>query len=198
MSKDKKISKTKVTFKNVRCGYVFVARPNKKGSWGLRVMIPSDDEKQIKMARRAIKAAAIEKFGSDVKIGRLKTPLRDANAEEFDEDFMQDVMFFNANSKDRKPGIVNRFNKPASEKDIEEMCFSGAYFHVTVNFYPFLTDDENGVSKGVAAGLGNIMLRKAGERIGGGASATDDFANYADESDDDDLDDFGDDDDDWG
>jgi len=201
MSKEKKQSKTSVVFKNVRCGYVYVARENKKGSWGIRVMIPNDDEKQIKNARRAIKAAAVAKFGSDVKLGRLKTPLRDANAEEFDEEFMQDIMFFNANSADRKPGIVNRFNKPASKEEIDELCFSGAYFHVTVNFYGFSNkDDETGqTSKGVAAGLGNVMLRKAGERIGGGTSATDDFANYADDSDDDDMDDFGDDDDDdWG
>jgi len=200
MSKDKKKSKTMVTFKNVKLGYVYAARQNKKGGYGVRVMIPNDDEKQLKAARRAIKAAAIAKFGSDVKLGRMKTPLRDANEEEFDEDFMKDIMFFNANG-DKKPGIVNRFNKTASEKDIEELCYSGAIFHVTVNFYGFdAVDEETGQkSKGVAAGLGNIMLRSAGERIGGGTVATDDFANYADESDDDDMDDFGDDDeDDWG
>jgi len=96
----------------------------------------------------------------------------------------------NANS-DRKPGIVNRNNEPADQDDIEELCYSGAYFHASVNFYGFKAKD--GSKPGVAVGLNNVMLRKKGDRLDGSVSATSEFADYAEGDSDDDIDDFDDD-----
>ena len=185
---DKQKAKTKVIIKDVRCSYVYANRANKKDGYGVQPIL-EPDHPQMKEIKRAIKAAAIAKFGSDVKLGRLKTPLRDADEEEFDEPQYKGKIFFNANNS-KKPGIVNRFNKPASEDEIQDLCFSGAYFTISVNFYGFDSDEQ----KGVAAGLNNVMLRKEGDRLDGSTSASDDFADYADASDD--ADDF-DEDDDW-
>jgi len=179
---------TKIIIKNVRCSYVYVDYMNKKGGYGVQPIL-EPDHPQMKEIRRCIKNAAVAKFGSDVKMGRLKTPLRDADKEEFDDKHLKGKIFFNANN-DKKPGVVNRFNKKASEDEIQELCFSGAFFHVSVNFYGFDNDEQ----KGVAAGLNNVMLRKEGDRLDGSTSASEDFEGCADNSDD--ADDF-DDDDDW-
>ena len=93
-------------------------------------------------------------------------------------------MFINCNSKNRKPGVVNRRNEPADIDDMEDYCYSGAYFHVSINLYAYVFEGK----KGIAAGLSNVMLRKKGERLDGSTSATSEFEDFADD-DDDDLDD---------
>ena len=93
----------------------------------------------------------------------------------------------NANGN-RKPGIVNRAGEPADIVDIEDYCYSGAYFHVSVNFYAF--DSKDGGKPGVAVGLNNVMLRKKGERLDGSVSATSEFSDFASDADDDDFEDF--------
>lgn len=182
---------SKVVIQNVRCSYVYVETPredtdddgNKTGktSYGLQVIIPKS-HKQIKEVKRAIKAVC-DAAHPGKKPGMLKLPLRNGDEERDGEEY-EDCYFFNANSRKRKPGIVNRHGKPASEGDLEELCFSGAYFHVSVNFYAMNRKDN----KGVAAGLNNVMLRKKGERLDGSVAASDEFADYADEGDDDDFD----------
>lgn len=180
----------KVILQNVRCSYVFVEKPRKnkdddgEGKYSIQVIVSKDDP-QVKKVKAAIKAAAVDKFGKDVKMGAMKLPLRDGD-EERDEGEYNNTLFFNANAS-RKPGIVNRKNEPADQADIEEYCFSGAIFHVSVDFYAFNFQGR----KGVAVGLNNIMLRKKGERMDGTASASDEFKDMADADDDfEDDDDF--------
>ena len=89
--------------------------------------------------------------------------------------------FFNANNK-KKPGIRNRNNDPANPDEIQEYCYSGAYFHVSVDFYGFKGDGKDGV----AVGLNYIMLRKPGDRLDGRSTAESDFAEFAEDEDEDD------------
>lgn len=173
----------KVILQDVRCSYVFVTEPRKgdngeDGKYSIQVIIPKDSP-QISKIKAAIKAAAEEKFGVGVKMGTLKTPLRDGDEEREGEEY-EGAFFLNANSA-RKPGIVNRNNEPADIDDLEEYCYSGAYFHVSVNFYAFNHEGK----KGVAVGLNNVMLRKKGDRLDGAVSATSEFSEFADESSDD-------------
>lgn len=181
------MSANKVIIQDVICCYVFIDKPrvskddDGSSKYSMQVIVPKDSPAVAKI-QKAIKAAAIAKFGEKVKLAALKLPLRDGD-EERDEDIYKNCYFFNANS-DRKPGIVNRRNEIADQDDIEEYCYSGATFHVSVNFYGF---DFNG-KKGVAAGLNNVMLRKKTPRLDGTVSAENEFADFAsDDEDDDDL-----------
>lgn len=172
----------KVILQNVRCSYVFIKepRPNEDGSAGkysIQILLPKDDP-QVKKVKAAIKEAATSKFGANVKLGMLKLPLRDGDEERDGEEY-ENMYFINANAN-RKPGIVNRNNEPADADDLEELCYSGAYFHTSINFYAF----EYQGKKGVAVGLNNVMLRKKGERLDGTVAATSEFADFAEESED--------------
>ncbi len=181
-------------FQNVRCSYVYAdkQRKNKEngdpGGYGIQIILAKDDP-QVKKAKKLIDEALVAKFGSDAvkKRGRYKLPLRDGDEERDGEEY-EGMFFMNANSG-KKPGIVNRNNEPADQDDIEEYCYSGAEFHISVNFYAF--DAKDGGKPGVAVGLNNVMLRKKGERLDGSVAATSDFADYAEDGED------GSDDDEW-
>lgn len=182
----------KVIIENVRCSYVFVRErrksddPNKEGKFSIQPIIPKDHP-QIKQIKKAIKAAATEKFG-DVKMTMLKLPLRDGDEERDSEEY-NGCYFLNANSA-KRPGIMNRDNQTPDLEDLEDYCYSGARFHVSVNFYAYNFEGK----KGVAVGLNNVMLVGKGERLDGSTSASDDFKAYSnDEFEDSDEDDEGDD-----
>jgi len=178
----------KIIIQNVRCSYVFVETPRKKengedGKYSIQILIPKDDP-QIKKIQRLVKEALEEKHGAGAwnKKGMYKLPLRDGDEERDGEEY-NGMYFMNANSG-RKPGIVNRNGEPADQDDLEEFCYSGAVFHVSINVYGFKAKD--GSKPGVAVGLNNLMLRKAGERLDGSVAATSDFADYSDSGTDDD------------
>jgi hypothetical protein len=171
----------KMVIQNVRCSYVFVKEPRKKedgtdGKYSVQILLPKNDP-QVKKVKAMIDAALTEKFGADAtkKRGKYKLPLRDGDEERDSEEY-EGMYFMNANGG-RKPGIVNRNNEPADIDDMEEYCYSGAYFHVSCNFYGFPAKD--GGKPGVALGLNNVMLRKKGDRLDGSVSATSEFSDYA-------------------
>ena len=70
---------------------------------------------------------------------------------------------------------MNKYNEFASEKDLDDYCYSGATFCVSVNFYAF---DKNG-NRGVSAALNAVMLRKQTERIDGSVNAQAEFGEFA-------------------
>jgi len=184
----------KIILQNVRGSYVYVneQRTKKNGDpdgWGIQIIM-SKDHPQIKAFKKMIKAVLIEKFGSEAgsKTGKYKLPLRDGDDERDGEEY-ENMYFMNASSKKKKPGIANRAGEPADQDDIEEYCFSGAYFHVSVNVYGFPSTD--GGKPGIALGLNNVMLRKKGDRLDGSVAATTEFADFADDgAGNDDFDDF--------
>lgn len=178
----------KIILQNVRCSYVFVQEPRKNtdgsdGKYSIQILLDKSDP-QVKKVKKLIEQTRMEKFAK-LKPKMLKLPLRDGD-EERDTPEYEGMYFMNANSG-RKPGINNRNNEPADPDDLEEYCYSGAIFHVSMNFYCF----DNDGTKGVACGLNNIMLRKQGDRLDGSTSASDEFEDFASDDDDDD-DAFGD------
>lgn len=185
----------KVILQDVRGSFVFVTEPRKEedgsdGKYGVQILLPKDDP-QVKKLKKAIKQALVEKHGENAanRLAKYKLPLRDGDEErneDGDQPEYEGMYFMNANSA-RKPGIVNRNNEPADPIDLEEYCYSGAYFHVSVSVYGY--DSVNGSKPGVALGLNNIMLRKKGERLDGSVSATSEFSDYASDDMDDDFDD---------
>lgn len=72
-----------------------------------------------------------------------------------------------------KPQVVHVSNIqcPLPEGSIK----SGDYGRVVLTFYPY---DSNG-NRGIACSLGNIMMTREGESLGGQTNAADDFADFA-------------------
>lgn len=170
----------KVILQDVRCSYVFAHQERKDGGFGVQPLVEKGSALHKKLIK-IVDKVLVEKFGQDAlkKKARYKLPLRDGDEERDSEEY-EGMIFFNANSG-KKPGIVNRNNEPADIDDIEEYCYSGAYFHVSVNIYPF--EAKEGGKPGVAVGLNNIMLRKKGDRLDGSVSATSEFADFAEDDD---------------
>lgn len=170
----------KIILKNVRGSYVSLQKPRKAtdsteaGKYGLQMIIDKNDP-QLEELKKAIESVAKQAFGEKIKLTMLKTPIRDGDTERDESDYTG-MHFMNANSA-RKPQVVNKYNKPAEDRDFEEMGFSGCYFHISLNVYSFKVEGN----KGVALGLNNVMLRKEGEPMDGTTKAVDDFAAFADE-----------------
>lgn len=145
------------------------------------ILIPKKDTKTVKAIEAAIKAAATEKFGNDinVKSRKFKYPLRDGDAELADGDItgdhMKDHYFINATGY-KLPGVVDEDLNPIDDpEELEDILVSGYYFRFSITMKAF--DNE---SRGVRAVLNNIMFVKEGDRLDGGVSAEDDFADFAD------------------
>lgn len=183
-----KKASTQLYLQNVRCSYVFVTEPNKDNYYSIQPLIPkgSKTHKELLKAQNQI---LIEAFGpkAPTKKAMYKLPIRDGDEERDSEEYVG-MVFVNANSRKKKPGIVNRKNMPPTEEDMED-CFSGAYFHVHVTLYSF--DSTDGGKPGIAVGLNNVMLRGGGDRLDGSVSAESAFADFAEDGDDlgDDFDD---------
>ena len=148
---------TKVVIKDVIGSYVYLreARENQNGEkdYSMQIILPKDHP-QVEQIKKAITEVAKEHFGEKIKLSMLKIPLRDG---------------------DTQPQIVNKYNEFASEKDLDDYCYSGATFCVSVNFYAF---DKNG-NRGVSAALNAVMLRKQTERIDGSVNAQAEFGEFA-------------------
>ena len=148
---------TKVVIKDVIGSYVYLreARENQNGEkdYSMQIILPKNHP-QVEQIKKAITEVAKEHFGEKIKLSMLKIPLRDGDTEKDTPEY-QNCYFFNAKAK-KQPQIVNKYNEFASEKDLDDYCYSGATFCVSVNFYAF---DKNG-NRGVSAALNAVMLRK--------------------------------------
>jgi hypothetical protein len=86
--------------------------------------------------------------------------------------------FINARSYDTPPGIVSIYagpdGKPAKITD-PSLIYPGAYIKVSLHAYAYNTD--NGKSKGVALGLGNVQVltHMNGQRIDSRVAAEEEF-----------------------
>ena len=176
----KSTSPTKVIIP-CRLSYAHVWEPDDNGKYSAALIIDKNEklltkiEKAIEAAKIAGKSKLANAKGAIPK--NIKTPLRDAEEEEIEDEAYAGKMWLNASTRQR-PGIVNR--KVEEIVDRSEV-YSGCYCNVAVNFYAFCVDGN----KGIAAGLNNIQKVKDGERLSGGSSAADDFEELEDEYDDD-------------
>ena len=103
----------------------------------------------------------------------LKTPLRDGDRDRKGDEAYANAWFINANST-TKPGVVDADRQPIL--DSSEL-YSGIIGRASINFYAF---NSNG-NRGIACGLNNLQLIRAGEPLGGKASAESDFATDDDD-----------------
>lgn len=174
---------TKVVIGKVRLSYVnvFQARTigdDENAKYSASIIIDKEDKKTIDKIKAAVEAAMQEgkgKWGGKIP-KNIKLPLRDGDIDREDDEAYAGKLFFNASSR-YKPEVIDRYKQPITDPD---ELYSGCYAYVSINFYPY---DFNG-SKGVAAGLNNIMKVAEGERLGGITSAETDFADIEIDEDD--------------
>lgn len=173
---------TKVVTGKVRLSYANIFEPKSiNGSepkYSVSLIIPKDDKQQIEVIKQAIKNAIEEgkskladKNGNIPK--NIKLPLRDGDEDRPEDEAYANSYFLNANSI-RAPQVVGTEIDKTTGKAIqlgEDDVYSGCYARVSLNFYAFNTNGN----KGIACGLGNIQKIDDGERLGGSASAEEDF-----------------------
>ena len=174
------VNPTKViTGVNTRWSYVNAWEPKSINGgapkYSVSLIIPKSDTKTIEKIQAAIQAAYEEGQGKLKGNGKsvpalsvLKTPLRDGDAERPDDEAYADSYFVNANSG-TAPGIVDADLNPILTRS---QVYSGVYGRASINLYAF---NSNG-NRGIACGLNNLQLIRAGEPLGGKASAESDFA----------------------
>lgn len=174
-----------ITGENTRWSFVNVWEPKAAVNGGtpkfsVSLIIPKDDTKTIARINAAIEAAyhegeaKLKGSGRTVpQLSAIKNPLRDGDIERPDDPAYKDSYFINANSA-TAPGIVDAdLNPVLTRSDV----YSGVYGRASITLYAF----NNNGNRGIACGLNNLQLLKAGEPLGGKASAESDFSTDSDE-----------------
>lgn len=170
------MSDTKVITGEVRFSYAHVHEPHaveegQDKKYSVSILIDKKDKETLDKIGKAVKAAAEAgkaKFGNKIP-KNLKLPLRDGDEEREDDAVYAGKMFLNASSK-TKPGIVDADREPIMSND---EFYSGCFGRASLNFYAFAVSGN----KGVAVGLNNLQKLEDGDKLSGGSSAEDDFAD---------------------
>ena len=183
---NKKISETAVRVGEVRFGYANVFTPRKSDDdspekYSVQLLIPKTDTAAKALLDAAVEAAAKNGVSSKwdgKRPAKLKLPLRDGD-EEFPDDAVYEGMWFMncSSNKDNKPGVAVLENGQIVEALDSDDFYSGCYGCASINFFPYNTKGN----KGVAAGLNNVIKTRDGEKLAGGHSAQEDFADLASE-----------------
>lgn len=182
---NKKINETNIRIGEVRFSYAHVFEPREddegKGRYGVAVLIPKSDTATVELVKEAIEAAKqkgkTSKWGGKIP-ANAKSPLRDGNIDREDDPSYAGMWFLNCSSK-QKPGVRVLENGRVVEALDQEDFYSGCWGAVTINMFPY---DSNG-NKGVGVGLNNLIKTRDDERLAGGATAEQDFADLGDELD---------------
>lgn len=173
-----------ITGPDTRWSYVNVWEPKSINGgtpkFSVSLIIPKSDAKTVEKVKAAIQAAYEEGQGklkgngkSVPKLEAIKVPLRDGDVERPDDPAYANSYFVNANSN-TAPGIVDANCDPVITRS---EVYSGVYGRASINFYAFNTNGN----KGIACGLNNLQLVRAGEPLGSKASAESDFATCDDD-----------------
>lgn len=185
ITKVKTKNKVRFSFCNVFTPKAMPGEDPETAKYSVQILIPKSDTVVVEQFNKAIEAAkqlgVTSKWGGKLP-GGLKAGLRDGDAEFPNDPNYKNMWFINANNKQR-PGIVSEmrdeFGKRLVIGDPVDF-YSGCWGWVSVNFFPFKNK-----SNGVACSLNNIMkaesapLGQISGRLGGGASADEDFDEFA-------------------
>lgn len=174
---------SKVITKKVRFSYANVWEPKAieaggEPKYSVCLLIDKKDTATLAKINEAIEAELqiFKDSNKGVLPKKFKMPLRDGDEEREDDPNYKGKFFINASSKNA-PGIVDRNKDEILDKG---EFYSGCFGIASVNFYGF----NKAGNTGIACGLNNLMKLEDGERLSGGASADEDFADIdADEED---------------
>lgn len=163
----------------VRFSYCFLNEPRpsdepeKKPKYEASIIIQKSDAKSIAAVEKAIEAAK-ERGKSEYWDGKVPKDLKiswyDGDDKEDSDPAYAKGMYLSARST-RQPQVVDRNKNLIIDKD---EIYSGMYGYVTLEAYPY-KHPKGG--KGIAFSLGNILKYKDGERLAGGSTADQDFAD---------------------
>lgn len=177
---NRKIKDTSVRLGEVRFSYTAVFQPKKNddgtpSKYGVCIIIPKEDTETVNLVKEAIDAAKqrgkLEKWGGKIP-ANVKSCLRDGDIDREDDEAFAGCYFLNASSRN-KPGVKVLEDGVVSDALDEEDFYSGCYGAVTLDFFPY----ESSGNKGVGAGLNNVIKTRDGDRLSGGRSADEDFAD---------------------
>ena len=177
---NKKIKDTSVRIGEVRFSYTAVFQPKKNddgtpSKYGVCIIIPKEDTETVNLVKEAIDAAKqrgkLEKWGGKIP-ANVKSCLRDGDIDREDDEAFAGCYYLNASSRN-KPGVKVLEDGVVSDALDEEDFYSGCYGAVTLDFFPY----ESSGNKGVGAGLNNVIKTRDGDRLSGGRSADEDFAD---------------------
>lgn len=172
---------TKVITGKVRFCYanVFEAKAQNgsdRATYSVTLVIPKNDDETFRSIMDAIKKAYEEgeeilkgKSKSAPAFDKIKLPLRDGDEERPGDEVFAGSYFMNATSM-YKPGLID------ADKNIiinHEDFYSGCYGRASVVFYAYNSKGNTGI----ACGLRNLMKTEDGEKLGGVATAQEDFAD---------------------
>lgn len=140
------------------------------GKYCCTVLIPKSEKATYEALRQAVEAA--KQKGKTAKWegkipGRLDIALRDGDEKE--DETMQGNWVITAKT-DRRPEVVDRDRMPIMDA---EAIYSGMKAIVSLTLYPYKVSGN----AGVAAALNNVMKTHDGQRLSGGKSAKEDFAD---------------------
>ena len=172
----------------VRFSFCHVFTPHKfdgdegEGKYSVTVIIPKSDKKTVALVNKALQEAMAEakdkKWGGKIPAAsKLALPLRDGDEDnEKDAEEIKGCYYMRAKSS-QKPGVVDKDRQPITDP---AEFYSGCYGFASLVFIGY----DHAGNKGVGCYLNNVMKTKEGERLGGGASADEDFADVEFEDDD--------------
>ena len=135
--------------------------------FGVTLLFPKGAD--ISVLRAAVKTAQDGKFGTAYKGAKLHVPFRDQEDKAHFEGYEPGAFFFSASTM-QKPQVVDVGGNKITD---EERVYPGVWAIVSLRPYAFDTPKK----KGVSLGLGNVMIIRDDDRLGGGRTeAADDFA----------------------
>ena len=184
---------TRVILRNVRGSYLnlFTPRaqeenqtPKYSAAWlfDKEALDPKSETPAAKSFRElvaAVKSVIKEAWGDKVP-DNVKSPIHKGTERANDDGtypsgYSADMVYINTSSKE-KPGVIDQ-----AKQDITDPALapSGYYYNVSVTVFAFGVSAEarkrTGGNRGVAFGLGNVQLVRAGERFDGRRAAKDEF-----------------------
>lgn len=165
--------------------YTHIFKPQKNDDgmerWSIRMIFP--EETNLAGLKQLAFNAAINEYGEEeanrlIKNGLIYWPFRDGNKLKTPDPNCKDRIFVGAGTVTRRPEVVAVIDGQLVPLSSVNEFYAGCICMATVNFYCF----KKKGNEGVTCGLDNVMKIRDGERIGGGgASAAEDFKDFADQ-----------------
>lgn len=150
---------------------------DENGKYSCCLVFPAGTD--LRELRQALTDAGKEKFGDKftaqaIKSGRIKWPLRDEADDVEAKGYPEGSTFINVRTT-RKPQVVSIYPDPNTGKPSQitdpDKVYPGVVVQATIEAFGY---DRDG-NKGVTFGLGNIQVRRDGDRLDGNKSASDEF-----------------------
>lgn len=169
------MANTSIVLQNIRGSYVhimepYAPQPGQDAKYSMTILVSKTDTNAKAQIDSAIAAATEQgkaQRWNGVAPVQVPNPIHDgdglkANGEPYGQE-CKGHWVFTASSKMPIEVVNGQMQKIINPTEV----YSGAYYNVSVNFYPYLFSGK----KGIAAGLGPVQKVRDGESFGGVAPA---------------------------